>query len=468
LPTNRDDPRLGHVAWQIGVNVDVVVVGGGPCGLAAALGAARTGRSVLLVEQADATGGLAASFTVAGQRVDHGSHRLHPSAPPRVRALLDELLGDDLQVRTRDGRLHLAGRWVEFPFRAGDLVRRVPPSVGARIAGDLATGPLRRGGADSYAGYVRAGLGPTALEHFHGPMATKLWGRPPEELSAELARRRIAVNGGGSVLRRVARTSRRGGRTFLYPRLGYGEVVDRLAEAATAAGTTLVTRTAVAELTPGRTVGVALTDGRAVTAGRVLWTAGPDALAAAAQVDPGAPIVHRGLVLAYLAVPEGRYSAVDAHYVPDLDVPFTRLSEPKNYRDGPDPPEVTVLCAELPATVGDATWALSINDLLAVVLDGMARLGLRRPDVVEAAVRRVARVYPVLAAGDTQRDDALTAVGALDGVAVLGRQGRHVADNLHHVLDMAGSAVDCLTDDGWDEMRWTAEQARFESFVVDD
>jgi hypothetical protein len=111
---------------------------------------------------------------------------------------------------------------------------------------------------------------------------------------------------------------------------------------------------------------------------------------------------------------------------------------------------------------------VSINDLPAVVLDGMARLGLRRPDVVEADVRRVARVYPVLAAGDTQRDDALTAVGALDGVAVLGRQGRHVADNLHHVLDMAGSAVDCLTDDGWDEVRWRAEQARFESFVVDD
>ena len=79
------------------------------------------GRSVVLVEAAPVLGGMAASVVVGGQRVDLGSHRLHPSAPPAVRALLDELLGDDLQVRTRNGRLRLAGRWVRFPLQAGDL-----------------------------------------------------------------------------------------------------------------------------------------------------------------------------------------------------------------------------------------------------------------------------------------------------------------------------------------------------------
>ena len=72
---------------------------------------------------------MAASFEVGGQRVDHGSHRLHPSAPPPVRALLDELLGADLQERRRNGRLHLAGRWIGFPLRAADLARSVPPRV---------------------------------------------------------------------------------------------------------------------------------------------------------------------------------------------------------------------------------------------------------------------------------------------------------------------------------------------------
>ena len=52
---------------------------------------------------------------------------------------------------------------------------------------------------------------------------------------------------------------------------------------------------------------------------------------------------------------------------------------------------------------------------------------------------------------------------------MLGRQGRHVADNLHHVMDMALTAVDCLGDDGWDQQRLGARAcARFDEFVVDD
>ncbi|MET0325250.1 MAG: FAD-dependent oxidoreductase [Ilumatobacteraceae bacterium] len=468
-------------------SVDVLVVGGGPCGLAAALGAARRGRSVRLLEGSPHLGGMAASFEVAGQRVDHGSHRLHPSATPPVRALLDELLGPDLQERRRNGRLHLPRRrvsrasprasergvWVDFPLRAPDLVRSVPIGTGARIAADLVTGPLRHAGDDSYAEFVRAGLGPTALATFHGPMAAKLWGRDPAQLSAELARRRIAVNGGGRLLRRIARGSRPSGRTFLYPRLGYGEVVDRLADAAATAGVEISLSTAVAELTAGAPPRATLTDGGRVEAGRVLWTAPLEALAAVVP-DPRSapPPEHRGLVLTYLALDEDRYSEVDAHYVPDAAVAFARLSEPKNYRTGPDPAGRTVLCAEIPATAGDTTWSMGDADLGDLVLDGMRRIGLRLPTVAAVAVRRQARVYPVLTVGADARRAVLAWSDTLDGVTVLGRQGLHVADNLHHVLDMALAAAGCLggggDGDGWDTARWATERQRFEAFVVDD
>jgi len=91
-------------------DADIVVLGAGPAGLAAAWRVALAGHSVTVLDRAPVVGGMAASFDVAGQRVDHGSHRLHPATDPAVLAALRELLGDDLQERPRHGRLRLADR----------------------------------------------------------------------------------------------------------------------------------------------------------------------------------------------------------------------------------------------------------------------------------------------------------------------------------------------------------------------
>ena len=94
----------------------------------------ESGYAVTVLERADHVGGLAASFEVAGQRVDHGSHRLHPSTPAPIMAVLRDLLGTDLQQRPRHGRIRMAERFVVFPPNPTDLVRRLPPTLSMRLA----------------------------------------------------------------------------------------------------------------------------------------------------------------------------------------------------------------------------------------------------------------------------------------------------------------------------------------------
>jgi protoporphyrinogen oxidase len=178
------------------------------------------------------------------------------------------------------------------------------------------------------------------------------------------------------------------------------------------------------------------------------------------------------MVLVYLVVPRPQYTPFDAHYFPSLDVTTSRLSEPMNYRDGNDPSDRTVLCAELPCWPGDETWSADDADLGARVADDLTRAGLPDPDAVEVVVRRLRSVYPVYGrstAAARATVDRWSA--ALPGVLSFGRQGLGVPDNLHHVLDMGLRAAAHLGAASGDEdarRRWDDELARFATNVVVD
>ncbi len=450
---------------------DLVVLGAGPAGLAAAWRAARAGHEVTVIERAPAVGGMAASFTVAGQRVDHGSHRLHPSTAPEILAALQGLLGDDLQQRPRHGRLRLDGRWLGFPLRAGDLARHLPPALAARMAADTLLAPTRRAGPSAtFPEVVTAGLGPTVADHFYLPYATKLFGADPDDLDGELARRRVSGRSPTAVLRRLATPAAK--RMFHYPRHGFGQIPEALAGAATAAGVTLRLGTAPRsiELRPDG-VAVRLDDGSEITGGRLWSTIPTGALAAlTTPAPPPADLAYRAMVLVYLVVDRPRYTEFDAHYLPSAAHPVSRLSEPKNYRDGPDPADRTVLCAEVPCAVGDVTWRAADDALAAIVTEALRIEGLPAVAPVEVATRRLPNVYPVYRRGWAGHQDALEAWAAQhERLLVLGRQALFAHDNTQHGLVMAWTAVDCLGADGrFDHARWRAAREGFRSHVVVD
>lgn len=489
-------------------SAEVVVLGAGPAGLMAAWRAARSGRSVVVVEAAPAVGGMAASGEVDGIRVDLGSHRLHPGIDDRILDALVGLLGADLQRRPRHGRLRLAGRWVRFPLVASDLVRAVPPRFALGAGVDALVGPLRRGirsvrsgpsgsvdprgsgtpGA-TFSQVVRSGLGPTVARGFYEPYVAKLWGVDPGELDAELARRRVAARSAGGVLAKLRAPAGGPGRVFYYPRRGFGQLSEVLAEAAVAAGVDLrlgsrVTSVAAPPAGPGggRVVRVHVeadgVAGAAVEAPLVLSTLPLGVLAAmlTPSVDPevrasAGRLVHRAMVLVYLTLAVPRFTPYDAHYLPDPDHGVTRLSEPRNYRDDPtEPDDRTVLCAEVPCWEGDERWSAGDDALGALVREALAHEGLETAEPVSVTVRRLPRVYPVYRTGfaaDVARVEA--AVADRPGLVTLGRQGLFVGDNTHHVLAMGWEAATGLGPGGaWDAARWADVRARFDAHVVED
>jgi protoporphyrinogen oxidase len=461
---------------------DLLVLGAGPAGVGAAFRAARAGHRVVVVERGRGPGGAAGSFELDGIRVDHGSHRLHPAIEPRILADLRGLLGDELQRRPRNGRIFLEGRWIGFPLRPADLARRLPPSFLAGAARDAATAWARRPRADTFAEVLRAGLGPTMCERFYFPYARKLWGLDPSELAGEQARRRVTAGSPARLLARVARgvgAGGAGGAFFWYPRRGFGTISERLAEAARAAGAELRFGAAAERVRLGDRGGVTVTlaGGETVAARRVWSTIPLPVLARIAEPAPPAALLEaagrldfRAMLLVYLVLDGGRFSPYDAHYLPDLGTPVTRVSEPTNYRDGDDPAGRTVLCAELPCDRGDELWRAGDGELAELVRATLRDRGLPAPAARTVAVRRLPAVYPVYRVGYAAAFDALDAWAAgQPALLSFGRLGLFVHDNTHHALAMAWAAADALAPDGgFDHAAWSAARARFAAHVVED
>jgi protoporphyrinogen oxidase len=469
----------------------VVILGSGPAGLGAAYRLTRdTKAQATVLERQGVVGGLAGSFELAGVRADFGSHRLHPSCDPAILADIRTLLGADLLDRPRHGRIRLRRRWIHFPLKPLDLLFSLPPGFALSTTRDLIGKTIGLGkgaaGPESFATVLRRGLGATICRDFYFPYARKIWGRDPEELSAIQARRRVKAGSIGKLLKKVLSAvpglKPKGAGKFFYPRCGFGQIVDKYAEAARQQG---------ADIRLGAEVGAVhlLPDGGAEveyvqegTANRIradlVWSTIPlTQLAKAMRPAAPVPVIaacdrirYRSMVLVYLVVGCRQFTEFDAHYFPEADVPITRLSEPKNYSTATEPSDRTVLCAELPCEKGDVHWTMADDELGRMVADALARLGIPLPaPVLQVATRRLPQAYPIYEHG---YETALKTVDAwldgMPGILTLGRQGLFAHDNTHHTLAMAYAAADCLGTGGFDRDRWHDHRKAFETHVVED
>ncbi len=433
----------------------LVILGAGPAGAGAAFQAARRklGRVVVL-EQRDSPGGNAGSFTLEGIRVDYGSHRLHPACHPRVLSDLKQLLGDDLLLRPRHGRILLRKRWIHFPLRPLDLAWRLPKSFLLGATRDVVRKQFAgKPNQESFASVLEAGLGRTVCRDFYFPFARKLWGLDPGELSPIQAQRRVSANTPGRMLRKIFKKTPAGG--FYYPREGYGQLSERLCEAA---------RTSGAEFFFGsRVTGIDHREQRVsrvhyegaelgtINCDFVLSTLPVNYLARALQAP--APILEaagrmsfRGMILIYLVLEQDRFSEYDAHYFPEEAIPITRMSEPKNYSGSSEPRNLTVLCAELPCDVSSIEWSMSDAGLKELVTESLRTAGIPiQAPIRQVVVRRLAHAYPIYKKGfETDFAQVDEWIGQFHNLVTFGRQGLFAHDNAHHGLYMSYCAVDCL------------------------
>jgi oxygen-dependent protoporphyrinogen oxidase len=190
--------------------IDVVVVGGGISGLAAAHRLRERGCSVILLEQGDRVGGVMRSERVGGFLFEHGPTSLMTNHPDVIRfceavGLTNRLVEANASSRRRfvmrDGRL------LPLPQGLGAFLRTPIWSGGAkfRLLAEPFIRPYRGDGEESVAQFITRRFGREVLDYGFDPFVSGVYAGDPERLSMQSTFSRLVEweRQSGSVVRGV-------------------------------------------------------------------------------------------------------------------------------------------------------------------------------------------------------------------------------------------------------------------------
>ena len=385
----------------------VLILGAGPAGVGAAYQLAKQKKArVTVLELSNSVGGNSGSFFEDGLHLDYGSHRLHPACHPAILKNIKELLGDDLQIRPRHGRIRLNDKWIHFPLKASEMLTQLSLKFSAGVAADMVTTTFsgvttQDKENETFETLLRSNLGKTICEEFYFPYAKKIWGLPPNEISKVQAEKRVSANSFGKLIKKVLskpkNSNEDGAPVFYYPKKGFGQISNAFFEEAERLGVQFEFNARVKNIvtTNGAAKSVIYEQEkveREIDAD-LIWSTLPVTLMAYGlrpKVDDNLlqaakSIKFRSMVLIYLFIKKNRFTEFDAHYFPELEIPITRLSEIKNYSNTNSPENLTAICAELPCNYEDEIWGKSDEELGELVKSSLKDAGIP----VEAPVEKV-------------------------------------------------------------------------------
>jgi protoporphyrinogen oxidase len=456
----------------------VVVIGGGPSGLACAWRLAREGRRVTVLEAEAREGGLCATHEKDGFRFDLGGHRF-VSSDTELSSRVRTWMGDDLLVRERKSAVLHEGRHFHYPLEAGDLVRSLGLAENARAMLDYALSraqrPFVRERDRSFESWVRARFGNYLYNAFFGPYTEKLWGLAPERISADWAEERIGLLDLSDAALRMAGVRRTKIRTYArryeYPRLGMGQLFARVAEDARRMGARIELGARVTKLVvEGRRIREVVAERRGSEAAErrrggelriaadAVYATSPlpeiarqlvsrgngRAVAMPRDVDAAAARLRfRALRFLNVCLRGERVQPYTWLYVADGARRTSRIQEPSHRSEAMCPPGHASLMLEMPCDEGDALYTMPHDELLALGLGELESLGFRVADrLVSSFSVAVAAGYPVYHLAHAQdRARVLAHLRTLENLIVGGRQGLFRYVFLDRAMQMGDDAA---------------------------
>jgi len=401
---------------------EIVVIGAGPAGLAAARELARAGRKPVVVEELDTVGGLARTIVRGAARFDIGPHRFFTKSA-EVEKLWREVLPSDLLDVDRLTRIFYRGRFFGYPLRPFETLFGIGAARSVSIVASYIIARLRalfpRDEPKSFEDWTVRRFGRKLFETFFRTYTEKVWGIPCAEIGPEWAAQRIRDL---SLWRAIwnALSPRKETKIktlverFHFPRLGAGMLCERMVEEIASRGGRVLTGTKTVALRwegedgtrRARALRLRAPDGKEteIEVDEIVSSAPITELALFSEPAPPAEVLEAARALRFRGhisvelLAEGPTFPDNWVYVHAPELRMARVANFRNFSAAMAPADdLSPVAVEYFAFPGDEIWRKSDAELLALATEELARSGLAKREVLRpVAVVRSPSAYPLL------------------------------------------------------------------------
>ncbi len=433
----------------------VVIIGGGPSGLAAAHEATRRGASALVIEKLDRVGGLARTLDRDGSRYDIGPHRFF-TTNVEVRNLFVDVLGEDLVRVSRLTRILYGGKYFNYPLTPFNALFGLGVGNSVAILASYAQARMRRlfgaSRIESFEDWIVDRFGGRLYRVFFKTYTEKVWGIPCDRIGADWAAQRIKGLSLSTAIFNALYKPKKKIKTlvdeFMYPRLGAGQLYQKMARQATERGAEVWRDATVTAIHHRDNVvtGIRLMthdEERDVTGDYYLCSAPLTEMLEMMDPPPPGDVLaacrslryrnHIGVNLNVQGVPfPDNWIYVHAPEVRAVRITNYRNFSPAMAADsGISPLTVEYFCFP-----EDGIWEMSEAELVKLATDELSRLGMAGPGrVLSGFVVRSEKAYPVIEKGYEEHIACIRRwLATFTNLLPIGRSGMFKYNNQDHAM----------------------------------
>ena len=436
---------------------DVLILGAGPAGMAAAFELCKADKSFTVIEKNDTVGGLARTFQYGEFRTDTGPHRFF-SQNQYLYDFIEDLLGERWIKVDRLTRFYINGKFFLYPVELKNAIFNVGFYRAFRILFDYLSQRLKKIFANrdsvSFEEQVVSDFGRALAELNMLNYTEKIWGLPCYEISPDWSKQRIKGLSLKEVIKKALIKSKGGPKTlveqFYYPDSGTVLIYEKIKERILSGGGAIrLNRYPVRIIhDDGEITGVVIDAGgnnniikpeyviSSIPITEFVDLLEPEAPADVLQAAKN--LKFRSHVSLFITLDKPSVFPDQWIYFPDKGIPFGRIMEPKNFSKKMSPLDKTSLLIEFFCWESDEIWNASKEELFELSIEWLEKLGfVERRNVIDCFIHRERYAYPVY---DLKYRENLGKVEEylrqFENLSLVGRAGCFKYNNQDHALEM--------------------------------